>query len=48
MIVMDDLKRAGINYEVKNHISPTSIVISDSYTAYNPRPGRLTGLASAA
>lgn len=35
MIVMDDLKMPGINYEVKSHISPTSIVISDSYSAYN-------------
>ena len=35
MIVMDDLRRLGINYEVQQHISPTSIVISDSYSAFN-------------
>lgn len=35
MIVMDDLKMPGVNYEVKKHISPTSIVISDSYSGYN-------------
>ena len=35
MIVMDNLQMPGINYEVEKHISPTSIVISDSYNAYN-------------
>lgn len=34
MIVMDDLKGVGINYEVRKAISPTSIVISDGYTGY--------------
>jgi transposase-like protein len=35
MIVLDNLKMPGINYEVQKHISPTSIVISDSFSAYN-------------
>ena len=35
MIVMDDLSGNGINYEVSNAISPTSIVISDGYRGYS-------------
>jgi transposase-like protein len=35
MIVLDNLKMPGINYEIQKHISPTSIVISDSFSAYN-------------
>ena len=35
MIVIDDLKRTGINYEVQKHISPTSVVISDSFSSFN-------------
>ena len=35
MIVVDDLTKIGVNYEVKKHISPTSIVISDAYRSYS-------------
>jgi hypothetical protein len=35
MIVMDDLSGTGINYVVKESISPTSIVISDGYKGYS-------------
>jgi ISXO2-like transposase domain/Transposase zinc-ribbon domain len=34
MIVVDDLRSTGINYEVEKAISPTSIVISDGYHSY--------------
>ena len=34
MIVMDDLTGNGINYAVKESISPSSIVISDGYRGY--------------
>lgn len=35
MIVMDELNNVGINYEVRNAISPSSIVISDGYRGYS-------------
>jgi len=35
MIVVDDLTKLGVNYEVAQHISPTSIVISDAYRSYS-------------
>jgi|CXWL01.1.fsa_nt_gi transposase-like protein/ribosomal protein L37AE/L43A len=35
MIVMDDLTGVGINYVVKESISPSSIVISDGYRSYS-------------
>lgn len=35
MIVMDNLKNIGINYEVSNAISPNSTVISDKYGGYS-------------
>jgi transposase-like protein len=35
MIVVDDLTKLGVNYEVSQHISPTSIVISDAYRSYS-------------
>jgi hypothetical protein len=34
MIVMDDLSGIGIDYQVSQSISPTSIVISDAYKGY--------------
>jgi hypothetical protein len=35
MIVMDDLTGKGIDYTVKESISPTSLVISDAYRGYS-------------
>jgi ribosomal protein L37AE/L43A len=35
MIVVDELKATGINYEVSKAISPSSIVISDGYRGYS-------------
>jgi len=35
MIVMDDLSGTGINYTVKESISPSSIVISDGYRGFS-------------
>jgi len=35
MIVMDDLSGTGINYTVKESISPSSIVISDGYKGFS-------------
>jgi hypothetical protein len=35
LIVMDDLTGKGINYTVKESISPTSLVISDGYRGYS-------------
>jgi ribosomal protein L37AE/L43A/transposase-like protein len=35
MIVVDDLSSTGINYTVKESISPSSIVISDGYRGYS-------------
>ena len=35
MIVVDDLTKLGVNYEVEKHISPTSVVISDALRSYS-------------